>query len=285
MTGDETDKATDSVAEKPCQEWPLTISSFTDVVKYSAIAGAIIYAGLFLGYRKYYSQLGIRPEDVGVDNTYILARSIGFIVLAAAATGVAIVMTSWFHVVLRERPWTRRHVVHILFVAAIWAVVYVCLLKFDAPQSLLAGTMGAVLTLSCIAMAQFSHGSPRDRAVAVTGLAVAAITIFLVPVLAAIISAYIRSDLVLKNARESTPVTILGIPLLDVSAKKVQVSWICDVSKRPPVFRGAPDSPLNAILVGETGSGYYLRVLDPPTPVLMVKIPEACAFVSDDETT
>ena len=130
--------------------------------------------------------------------------------MAAAGTGVAIVMTSWFHVVFRERPWTRRHGVPIVLVAAIWALVYFCLLKFDAPQSLLAGTMGALLTLSCIAMAQFSHGSQRDRVIAVTGLVVAAVTILLVPVLAAIISAYIRSDLVLKHARESTPVTILG---------------------------------------------------------------------------
>jgi len=145
--------------------------------------------------------------------------------------------------------------------------------------------MGAVLALACIAMAQFSHPSPRDRYIANGGLVVAAITIVLVPVLAAIISAYIRADLV-EHGKESTPVTILGIPLLDVSAEKVQVSWICQDSQRPAIFRqpGSRDNTINAILVGETATSYYIHLGDkdkPPSEI--VKLPQNCAVLTHDE--
>jgi len=124
--------------------------------------------------------------------------------------------------------------------------------------------MSAVLAIACIAMAQYPFNTRRDRSIAIAGLVVAAITIVLVPVLAAISSAYIRADLV-KDGKESTPVTILGIPLLDVSAQRVQVSWICADSQRPMTFRQSQDNTINGILVGETGTS-LLHPLRRPEP-------------------
>ena len=65
MTTDESGELDGAVNEKQAPRWllsTLNISSVGDVLKYSAIAGAIIYACLFLGYRKYYSLLGIRTN-------------------------------------------------------------------------------------------------------------------------------------------------------------------------------------------------------------------------------
>jgi hypothetical protein len=57
------------------------------LVKSTAIGGAIIYGALFFGYRTYYKALGMNPENVGIGNTFILVRSIGFVLLACVIAG------------------------------------------------------------------------------------------------------------------------------------------------------------------------------------------------------
>jgi hypothetical protein len=54
-------------------------------VKIASVCAAIIYAVLFIGYRTYYHELGITPEDVGVGSTFVLVRSVGFIALMIGA--------------------------------------------------------------------------------------------------------------------------------------------------------------------------------------------------------
>ena len=291
MSTDESGGLDRTVNEQPTPHWPLDIlriSSLADALKYSAIVSAIIYAGLFLGYRKYYDRLGIRPEDVGINSTFILARSIGFIVLAVIGTGLAVLLTAWFNLVaLKQRPWTRRHAIHLAAVGALWAFVSACLVSLDYPHSELAASMSAALTIACVAMAQFSHNSRRDKYIANAGLIVAAITIVLVPVVTAIVSAYRRADLV-RQGKNSTAVTILGIPLLDVSAEKVRINWICADPQPPPPFRQSQDKPTDAILVGESGTSYYIHLGDiddktqPPSQI--VKVFQNCVFLTHDDS-
>lgn len=286
MTTDESGELDGAVNEKQAPRWPfdtLNISSVGDVLKYSAIVGAITYSCLFLGYRKYYIILGIRPEDVGVNHTFILVRSVGFIVLAVICTLLAILLTAWFHLVLKQGPWTRRHAIHIAAAFLVWLIVSACFVKLDSPHSKLAASMGAVLTIASIAMARFSH-SPHDRHIANAGLVIAAVTIVLVPVLAAIIDAYLRAGKV-QHGQESTPVTILGVPLLDVSAEEVHVSWICQDSQRPATFRQSQDSSIDGTLVGETSTSYYIHLgnQDQPGSSKIVKIPQSCAFLTRDD--
>jgi len=51
VTTDESGELDGAVNEKPAPRWPLEIPSLGDLLKYSAIVGQVIYAGLFLGYR------------------------------------------------------------------------------------------------------------------------------------------------------------------------------------------------------------------------------------------
>jgi hypothetical protein len=260
----------------------LHISSFSNAVKPSAIAGAVIYLGLFLGYRKYYSILGIRPEDVGVTNTFVLARSIGFIMFALFLTVLAVALTSWFYLAFKDARWTRRQALNVAVALVVWAIVSAGFWVLDAPHRELAVLMGALLTIACAAIAQFAH--PSRRYLVYGGLALAGLTIIAVPVLAAVISAYIRADLVLAG-KESTPVTILGIPLLDVSAEKVSASWICK-DTTPVMFR-APHplgAPVDAILVGETSTSYYLRTGGAAGATSsIVKVPQSCVMLASDQ--
>ncbi|MGB8404417.1 MAG: hypothetical protein WCE30_10170 [Mycobacterium sp.] len=51
------------------------------LLKLASGCAAAIYAVLFVCYRRYYHELGITPEDIGVGSAYILLRSIGVIAL------------------------------------------------------------------------------------------------------------------------------------------------------------------------------------------------------------
>ena len=76
------------------------------VLKALAIAGALVYGALFLGYRNYYSALGLSPEDVGVSNTYVLVRSVGFIALMALPA-VALMLVARINSGYESGPVTR----------------------------------------------------------------------------------------------------------------------------------------------------------------------------------
>jgi len=117
----------------------LKMPSVGDVLKLSGVAAGVMYGALVLGYRKYYTRLGIRPEDVGVSNTFILVRSIGFVLLAAIGTAVAILLTTWLNRAMRG-PWTSRQVIHIFLVWSIFVVVSTaCLMLGDYQGSWLPG--------------------------------------------------------------------------------------------------------------------------------------------------
>jgi hypothetical protein len=70
------------MASEPPSSNPFTVENF---VKLTAFSAAAIYGALFIGYRRYFAELGISPEDVGISSTFVLVRSIGFIVLGVGA--------------------------------------------------------------------------------------------------------------------------------------------------------------------------------------------------------
>jgi hypothetical protein len=71
--------STDPNGSKEPPSNPVTPENF---LKLTAFSAAVIYGALFIGYRTYYNELRIRPEDVGISSTFVLVRSIGFIALA-----------------------------------------------------------------------------------------------------------------------------------------------------------------------------------------------------------
>jgi hypothetical protein len=101
----------------------------------------------------------------------------------------------------------------------------------------------------------------------------------------AIISAFTRARSV-QEGKVTTPATILGIPLLDVSADDVHVSWICQNPQPPAIFSQSQDKTQEGFLVGETSTSYYVRLSDQsqkPTKINIVKLPQSCAFLTYEE--
>jgi predicted histidine transporter YuiF (NhaC family) len=61
---------------------PFSLERFAKIASFCT---AVIYGVLFIGYRTYYHELGITPEDIGVGSAFVLVRSIGFIALVIGA--------------------------------------------------------------------------------------------------------------------------------------------------------------------------------------------------------
>jgi hypothetical protein len=152
--------------------------------------------------------------------------------------------------------------------------------EVDKQACWLPGLIAAVLTVGCIAMARFAYRSRHDRLIALAGLVVASGTIIFVPAVVAVVSAYNRANMV-KQGNPTTPAVILGIPILDVSADEVQITWICQDPQRPPlIFMQSKDNPPIGILVGETSTSYYIRWGDQSQPFEIVKLPQSCALLT-----
>jgi hypothetical protein len=60
-----------------------------DLVQGLTVMGLLFYALLVFGYDHFYSPLGIRPEEVGLDKVTMLARSAGMLPLILVAIAVA----------------------------------------------------------------------------------------------------------------------------------------------------------------------------------------------------
>lgn len=112
--------------------------SVRDMLKLVAVASVAIYGELFLCYREYYRLLGIKPEDVGVDNAFVLVRSFAFIVWLLTAMAL------------------------ILFIAALFTYVRV-ILRGNKTWSI-AETLGftiligALVVRSCLGVSMSEHG-------------------------------------------------------------------------------------------------------------------------------
>jgi hypothetical protein len=152
------------------------------------------------------------------------------------------------------------------------------LVRLDWPGTALPVLLGSALVIPCFAMARFSFDSRRDHRIALAGLVVAAVTIFIMPPTLAIVSAYVHASLV-RGGYAILPWTILGMPLLDVSAEEVQVIWICPDAQRPSLFKQSPGNEIG-LLVGETSTSYYIRWGGPSQPSKIVKLPQNCALLT-----
>src|SRR5690348_5817582 len=73
-------KSTDAPEKSEPIFWFLP-TKIEDVAKLVGLVGIALFGALFLCYERFYSTLGIDPEDVGDNYLYILSRSFGVILI------------------------------------------------------------------------------------------------------------------------------------------------------------------------------------------------------------
>ena len=253
------------------------------MVKALGLIGIAAFGMLFVAYYRFYSAIGVRPEDIGVTYAYVLARSIGLalIVLAAIAYVVAGILSQGIR---RWRRWPRapksvvRHLIGAVgpigFSAGVFALVRDDGVRSasNTAASVLLIALGAVLTVGWLGgrlpvrLAAASIVTTVPLAFAV-GLAVHAHNL----------GAGVRAGGTVD------PLTVLGAPLLDVQARAVVVEWVGPAAQRPANVFGA-EARLCATDLGRSQSTQFLMTedrADGPPAVRLVQLPVGMVSVRE----
>lgn len=278
---------------------PFKLENF---VKIASICAAVIYGVLFIGYRTYFHELGITPEDIGVGSAFVLVRSIGFIALAigavalmASIVGVLSHMSSMRKADASSRGtstrtlrrWLRdqrRYIPWLLRFAALAAGLMGYLAALKPWSWPLWWSIVVCLVLLGLAWVVEHVAGRQNPAV---GLVIAlAISILIAVVLPAVLIYFRAHDLADSALRGTVvkPYSILfgSIPVLDVSSDEVDVEWVCTGKKRPSVFDGRDSN--TGELLAENPTSVFVR-MDPEGKTPIVKLPADCVVTTRHEHT
>jgi hypothetical protein len=297
---DQTSKQDSNGGSKP---FNLDVNVF---LKIASFCGVVIYGVLFIGYRTYFHELGITPEDVGVGSTFVLVRSIGFIALAIGAVALVLsvifVLDQMTKKSMENQPVTNNPVKRLKYLGqwscnkqslrwflalaslAVLLLAYLLALKpWSWPVCEIVVVWIGLLTLAFVVMLVAGLQEPVVGLVVVTAISI--VISVILPGIFVYFRAHDLADSALRgsppNFIEVKPYSILNgsIPVLDVSSDNVDVEWICtdNNKKRPSVFDGRDMSP--GELLAESPTSLFVR-MDPPGKTPIVKLPAECVVTT-----
>ncbi|MCW2635898.1 MAG: hypothetical protein JWQ99_2265 [Blastococcus sp.] len=247
------------------------------VLKLTALAGALIYGVLFLGYRSFYTRLAVAPEELGVTNTFVLVRSIGFILLMAALA--AALWVSWFqsrH--FRSWPSTRRDVGRFAISLALGAALalYGATLSPERwPWWVGAAMAGAVFLIGGVSGVLMSD---RPRLSIAIVLSAGAVLTVVMPTAAVIGRADDLAGAV-KAGSAVAPFDLFSVPVLDVAAVPARVTWIGPREQRPALFGSDRDPSLSGLLLGQAGGTVILAIAVDQGDLHLLRVPASSVLV------
>jgi hypothetical protein len=245
----------------------------SDLFKLSALGAAVLYGALFLGYHAYYSRLGIRPEDLGVSNTYILIRSIGFIVQIGVVFGT-LVVAYFFLDFLRKKKW---HILYVL-IAGVFAAAISYYLYSLAPWGFWWAGFGIVAGASLAFIYIIIQGW-KDLKPLVAFIVISLLATIIVPAAAVVVRANNLASLVLEY-QSIRPYEIVGVPMLDVLAECVKVTWIGPPNARPAIFGTTSPVSAQGLMVG-TESGIVFMFIRNGNAEDRVQIPSSQVLIEN----
>lgn len=266
--------------EHKAEESGVRMPRLENMLQLAALAGAVVYGALFTGYRAFYETLGIDPEDVGISNTFILVRSIAFVVLTALVALTWFSMTRLVNGAMNKRTGERsRTIISYGYNIAVAIAIGIFIIFFASPGWPPVAKVIVVVSVLVIAMVLThvaNHSSYDDRR---KMGAVAAVIVGFLGSTTAIhhYATHLAQNVNAGNRIE--PITIFGIPVLDVSSGKVTAAWVCPKEQQPPPFRESPDSSILGYLIGESDTSYIIR-LDPATESQTVSVPQNCVMLT-----
>ncbi len=237
--------------------------STEELVGLLALSSALLYGALFLGYHSYYSKLGLAPEDVGVNNTYILVRSPGFVVLA--------LMLAYVHAIgiglLGPPAATIGGRVGQVVLAVLMLLSYAFLVLTLIPSPRVALAFWLAFAASVFAFRR------RAENIEVLWLGVG------LSILLSVAVVVTRGNDLAEQALDGltvTPYRVAGVPTLDVSADRVCLTWLGPKAQRPASFGGS--ASMDGLYIGDAAgitiivkSGVPLHIL--PQETTLMRLP------------
>jgi hypothetical protein len=253
-----------SAPAPPATLWSrLHLDDFTKII---ALAGGLLYAVLFMAYRAYYDVLNLSPEDVGVDTTYVLVRSPGFVLMTLVA-----LLTSLLYRLTQHDPRKRSvgfwggftlGLIRGVLLGIVLIVYFAQFLGLENLTDKIFLTFIAVTIVVSVAVIAYLIVRPAETSARYAQFTVAAaLTVFLPAIIV-----LLRAQSLGHNAADGAlvePMQVFGIVVLDVSAPRVRVLWSDPMTPHPRYF-GAPGAPEPATgtLLGQTPSSIVVNLAD-----------------------
>lgn len=256
------------------------VPNLENMLKLAALAGAVVYGALFTGYRAFYESLGIDPEDVGVGNTFILVRSIAFVIFTTVVALIWFGMTRLVNNAMNKRSGKRsRRIISYGYNIIVAIIIGAIIIFWASPgwHPVVKGVVVvAVLVIAIVLTRVAEQCSYDDRRK--MGAVAAVIVGFLASTTAIHqYAAHLAEEI--NSGQRIEPFAIFNIPILDVSSDEVGATWICPESQEPPPFKDARDSSITGFLIGESATSYIIR-RNPATESETVSVPQNCAMLT-----
>jgi hypothetical protein len=227
--------------EAPAQDSTLRLET---AAKIAALCGILIYGGLFLAYQRFYGAFGIQPEDVGVNQIFILSRSIALI---PQAGWVVIGFVALCTIVPRSWP--------LCLIMLACAVVFGLL---SCVWSTVSGVSSIVVFVpSILALTAPVPSQARAKMLVATVTVIAAVSAesYYVWNQAAGAATAVRAGYAVGPLQAH----LLPIIELEVSADWAKVTWVGPPAQRPAdLFPDATSPTATMILLGQNATTVFL---------------------------
>ncbi|MFC3893810.1 hypothetical protein ACFOWZ_20230 [Lentzea rhizosphaerae] len=266
------------------------------ILKFAAAPGIILFATLFIAYRRYYATLGVTPEDVGITNAYVLSRSVGLVLLVLLF--VAITALSSF-IERRESGFGRGRPSGSglnRLLSKVWAVLPLILRAFlTAVTGLLLARLYprtvhyvilifvlilvGVITLTSDRFYDRFGSFGRTFRLFVTALAGAI-------VLATALNSFAHYQANGRALRGCSvePFDFYGLTILDISADYARIDWIGPPQQAPAMFvESSGQRSVHGLVVGRGSTLSFVKRVE--GQVVVLQVPAALVTTESDPKT
>jgi hypothetical protein len=253
------------------------------------LAGVLVYGVLFYAYARYFDELDARPEDVGITYLYVLARSVGPVVLFLILIGLwaaimYLVLRLWIEI---RCGLIRQIIAAVVFGAAVVLVVLIILMVHGGPRRPYLAISALLFSVPICEFAYFkpiwpftkkSWPAKPEFVVALRGviwLGLASIGVFVLFLLG------VRANDMADSARHGSPVKpwrVVTLTMLDVQATPARVAWvgptdeIPQIGILPKVFRDNSDAYQVRYLGASSGQALLLILNDKKAQTVRIPI-------------
>ncbi len=244
---------------------------YETLLKAFGAGSAILYGSLFLAYRAYYNAIGLSPEELGVNNTYVLVRAVGFSLVMSIVAGLYIIGSA-----AGERAQDSSGLTAFTWLMFFFASSFVAgfLIAAFEPPSWPTWIGPALAALGLLPPAYFGITHKRNSLAFATLTALVAVVFPSAAVIGHAESLGGRA----ADGKKVHPYTLAGLPLLDVSAVPGSITWLGPPSQRPvEIF--AQQNQLNGMIIGQ-GPTVVVLVVDQGDGRRILRLPSGLVSVA-----
>jgi hypothetical protein len=266
--------------------------------------GVALYVTHFSAYHRFYSTLGLQPEDVGVSYVYLLTRSIAFAILLGVPLFYAVLLGNFIR---RQtvRPFREARfnwfiglyqlaTMNLAAAAALYLIVsgtvsgWLPLIVWGTVAVAVALDMSFIIIKRVPPVIQRPSGRYIRRPQLLACMFVASAFVAVAGGLTQAASS-LASDA--RLGFEVTPMRLLGFSLLDVEASPAWVEWVGAEEQRPSIFPDAERACLHLVgqgpatlyaitpLSGPVAAGQLVRL---PLSSVATTPASGCGLLSDE---